>query len=321
MFLKTCWGHVLSSTELNSPSLTSLPWLHSGDPPKQCVPFHSSQSTWRQQLQPSWAPAPWPHESQVPWRVLGYLSHVDSNLQIPSIVELSVRHDAAGEVTQNIRTEGRETTPLGVGIVECTVGHSMAPNWTECISCSMTKPPRTCAGIWGESKWRVSHLSLVTSCVKVAPNLLSLWDPKSINPQAPDINSPAWLSLSAAASDAHAISVCIGVNDRNTEPREEGTMEPHSRDPVPCLPLIGSLLDQLFKESAKPHSPKGSTSMSWGFFSIYNFLYLFLAVLGLCCGGFSLVEASGGYSLVAVCGLLIAEASLIVEHGLTHRLQ
>ena len=177
---------------------TLLRWhLHPGStlgtPPKRCVPFYSSQSTWRQQLQPSWAPAPWPPESQVPWRVLGYLSHVDSNLQIPSIVELSVRHDAAGEVTQNIRTEGRDTTPLGVGIVECTVGHSMAPNWTECISCSMTKPPRTCAGIWGESKWRISHLSLVTSRVKVAPNLLSLWDPKSINPQAPDINSRAWL--------------------------------------------------------------------------------------------------------------------------------
>ena len=32
--------------------------------------------------------------------------------------------------------------------------------------------------------------------------------------------------------------------------------------------------------------------------------------------GFSLVAASRGYSLVAVCGLLIVVASLIVEHGL-----
>ena len=31
--------------------------------------------------------------------------------------------------------------------------------------------------------------------------------------------------------------------------------------------------------------------------------------------GFSLVAASGGYSLVAVCGLLIVVASLVVEHG------
>ena len=30
----------------------------------------------------------------------------------------------------------------------------------------------------------------------------------------------------------------------------------------------------------------------------------------------SLVAASGGYSLVAVCGLLTVAASLVVEHGL-----
>ena len=38
-----------------------------------------------------------------------------------------------------------------------------------------------------------------------------------------------------------------------------------------------------------------------------NFIYLFLAVLGLhCCAGFS---------LVAMHGLLIAEASVAAEHG------
>ena len=43
---------------------------------------------------------------------------------------------------------------------------------------------------------------------------------------------------------------------------------------------------------------------------------LFLAVLGLCCCvGFSLVVASWCYSLVVVCRLLIAVASLAVEHG------
>ena len=48
------------------------------------------------------------------------------------------------------------------------------------------------------------------------------------------------------------------------------------------------------------------------------FLYhLFLAVLGLhCCMGFSLVAASSSYSLVAVHGLLIAVASLVVKHRL-----
>ena len=40
-------------------------------------------------------------------------------------------------------------------------------------------------------------------------------------------------------------------------------------------------------------------------------------MLGLhCFAGFSLVATSGGYPLVVVCGLLIAVASLVVEHGL-----
>ena len=35
-----------------------------------------------------------------------------------------------------------------------------------------------------------------------------------------------------------------------------------------------------------------------------------------CCKGFSLVSVSGGYSSVAVPGLLIEVASLVAEHGL-----
>ena len=50
------------------------------------------------------------------------------------------------------------------------------------------------------------------------------------------------------------------------------------------------------------------------------FIYLcisLLAVLGLhCCAGFSLVVVSRGCSLIVVCGLLIAVASLAAEHGL-----
>ena len=43
----------------------------------------------------------------------------------------------------------------------------------------------------------------------------------------------------------------------------------------------------------------------------------FLAVLGLCCcTGFSLVVASGGYSLVVIDRLLIVVASLVAEHSL-----
>ena len=43
-----------------------------------------------------------------------------------------------------------------------------------------------------------------------------------------------------------------------------------------------------------------------------KFIYLFLAALGLCCcvWVFSPSAASGGYSSVAVCGLLIVVASL-----------
>ena len=56
------------------------------------------------------------------------------------------------------------------------------------------------------------------------------------------------------------------------------------------------------------------------FLIIWFFIYLFiffLAVLGLhCCRGFSLIAGSGSYSLVALFRLLIAMASLIVEHGL-----
>ena len=50
---------------------------------------------------------------------------------------------------------------------------------------------------------------------------------------------------------------------------------------------------------------------------LFLYIYLFLSVLGLCCCmGFSLVAASGGYSLVAVLGLLIAGASPVADHGL-----
>ena len=50
---------------------------------------------------------------------------------------------------------------------------------------------------------------------------------------------------------------------------------------------------------------------------IFKICFIYLAVLGLCCcTGFSLVVASGGYSPVAVPGLLIVVASLVAEPGL-----
>ena len=52
-------------------------------------------------------------------------------------------------------------------------------------------------------------------------------------------------------------------------------------------------------------------------FFLKKYSYLFMAALGLhCCVGFSLVAVSGDYSLVVVCRLVLAMASLVAEHGL-----
>ena len=66
-----------------------------------------------------------------------------------------------------------------------------------------------------------------------------------------------------------------------------------------------------------PKCLKISTSLSFFLFKVY---YYYLFILG-CCGssllcGLSLVVARGGYSL-AVPGLLIALASLFMEHRLS----
>ena len=51
--------------------------------------------------------------------------------------------------------------------------------------------------------------------------------------------------------------------------------------------------------------------------SIYLFIYLFLAVLGLCCCTWAFSSCSErGQLFIAVRGLLIAVASLVAEHGL-----
>ena len=53
------------------------------------------------------------------------------------------------------------------------------------------------------------------------------------------------------------------------------------------------------------------------FLLLFNYAFIYLAVLGLCCcPSFSLVVESGGYSLDMVCGLLTVVASLVVEHEL-----
>ena len=50
---------------------------------------------------------------------------------------------------------------------------------------------------------------------------------------------------------------------------------------------------------------------------IYLFVYLFMAVLGLCYCAWALSSCGEqGLLFIAVCGLLIAVASLVAEHGL-----
>ena len=53
------------------------------------------------------------------------------------------------------------------------------------------------------------------------------------------------------------------------------------------------------------------------FKNIYLFIYLFLAALGLCCCTWAFSSCGEqGLLFIAVCGLLIAVASLVAEHGL-----
>ena len=53
----------------------------------------------------------------------------------------------------------------------------------------------------------------------------------------------------------------------------------------------------------------------------FQFYVIVIIIIWLCgglhyCVGFPVVAVNGGYSLVAVCRLLIAVASLVAEHGL-----
>ena len=52
------------------------------------------------------------------------------------------------------------------------------------------------------------------------------------------------------------------------------------------------------------------------FLHVYFYLFIFGCAGSSLLHGLSLVVVSRGYSLVAVCGLLTALASLVAEHGL-----
>ena len=52
-------------------------------------------------------------------------------------------------------------------------------------------------------------------------------------------------------------------------------------------------------------------------FPLFKKIYLFIFVLDLPdCAGFSLVAEIGGYSVAVVLGVLVVEASFVLEHGL-----
>ena len=84
------------------------------------------------------------------------------------------------------------------------------------------------------------------------------------------------------------------------------------------FPTQGSNLSLLHcRQILYQPSLQGSPIFKLYFLQFCLFVYVFLAVPCLrSCVGFSLVVESRGYSLVAVCGLLIAVTSLVAEHGL-----
>ena len=82
-----------------------------------------------------------------------------------------------------------------------------------------------------------------------------------------------------------------------------------------CCAYFSSLCFLIFKNDwCSLDFPNQDMKAENSVFFLSNFISLFLAVMGLCCyAGFSLVEVSRSYSLVAMHGLLIAVASLVAE--------
>ena len=79
---------------------------------------------------------------------------------------------------------------------------------------------------------------------------------------------------------------------------------------ITCLNFFVLIISLFFYMVYPPMS-----SSAHFFFLNNNFIYLFLAVLGLCCYELSLVVASWDYSLVAV-SASHCDGSLVAEHGL-----
>ena len=98
--------------------------------------------------------------------------------------------------------------------------------------------------------------------------------------------------------------------------RGPATQQPHNFRQV--APLLGILrLPTCQVGTGGPTSEALVGFFFFFFFYLFILTYFFLAVLGLrCCARVFSSCGERGLLFVAVCGLLIAVASLVVEHGL-----
>ena len=83
---------------------------------------------------------------------------------------------------------------------------------------------------------------------------------------------------------------------------------------VACV-VIPQRMTEPMPAAVEAWSPNHWTIREFPAMTLYA--YLFLVALGFhCCVRFSIIAASEGYSLVAVCRLLLAAGSPVVEHRL-----
>ena len=105
-----------------------------------------------------------------------------------------------------------------------------------------------------------------------------------------------------------------GLLNSGIEPRSPA-MQVDSLLSEPYLPTISHSWCFLFFLFSKSKFPSGIIYFQSEQL-LFAFIYFCLCWVFIAMWGISLVAAIGGYSLVAVCRLLIVMASLVAEHGL-----
>ena len=93
-----------------------------------------------------------------------------------------------------------------------------------------------------------------------------------------------------------------------------------------CTPMFTATLFTIARTWKQPKCPSTDEwikkiwyiyTMEYFFYKFIYFIYLLLAALGLCCCVWAFSSCGErGLLFVAACGLLIAVASLVAEHGL-----